>query len=171
MLLCFQQAALHLSNRHGEDLFAAFCLLEGIFNSKALYIINRNEIIITAFCISEKHNRGFVSWLDFFLQGNCKIKLTCHMWEEKVVKEEVYSLWWEKYIFHFFPVSYILSQSIIVDRFLTALYMLHELNLFSWELLFVDLMKHSHSHFFSVFLSPLHYRWTDTTECLSSSVF
>lgn len=147
MLFCFQQAALHLSNRHGKDLFAAFCLLERIFNSEALYIINCNEIIITTFCISEKHNGGFVGLLDFFFQGNCKIELICHMWEEKVMKEEVYSLWWEKDIFLIFPVSSIVSQSIIVDRFLTVSYMLHELTLFSWEFLSVDSMKHSHNYF------------------------
>jgi len=77
MLLCFQQAALHIFNKHVKDLFATFCLLEGIFNSKALYIINGNEIIIT-FCISEKHNRGFVGFV-IFLQGNHKIELMCHM--------------------------------------------------------------------------------------------
>lgn len=59
----------------------------------------------------------------------------------------------------FFCLSYMLSQSIIVDRFLTVLYLLHELTLFSWEFLSVELMKHSHSYFLlSIFLSPLHYR-------------
>lgn len=53
-----------------------------------------------------------------------------------------------KNIFPFFPLSYVLSQSIIVDRFLTVLYMLHELTWFSWEFLSVDLMKRSHSYFF-----------------------
>lgn len=66
MLLCFQQAALHLSNRHGKDLFAAFCLLEEIINSKALYIINCNEMIIMTFCISGKCGRAFVGLFDFF---------------------------------------------------------------------------------------------------------
>lgn len=137
MWLCFQQAALHIFNKHAKDLFATFCLLERIFNSQALYIINGNEIIITTFCISEKHNSGFVVLL-LILQGNHKVELICHKWEEKVMCEKRVFCH-EKNIPPFscvFPLAVSTMMHII-----HICYILHAPTLFSREFLFEVLKK------------------------------